>query len=53
MIHDRDRLDDMRKQSELIKELQLAYKQGNKEKVKSIESRLAPDVVTALKHPWA
>ena len=52
MTHDRDRLEDMRKQSELIKELQLAYKQGNKEKVKSIESRLAPDVVTALRHPW-
>lgn len=53
MTQDRDRLDDMRRQSELIKDLQLAYKQGDKEKVKRIESRLAPDVISAIKHPWA
>ena len=53
MVNDKDRLEDMRRQNELVKELQLAYKQGDKEKVKNIESRLTPDIIFAAKHPWA
>jgi hypothetical protein len=54
MSKDKDRMEDMRRQSELKAKLQLAYKQGDLETVRKIEKILAPDEEKAtIKHPWA
>ena len=44
----------MKKQSELSIELQMAFKRGDTATVKRIERLLAPDEnKTKIKHPWA
>lgn len=43
MLHDNNKREEMRLQEILRNELQLAYKQGDIEKVKKLERRLAPD----------
>jgi hypothetical protein len=43
----KDKVEEMRKQELLRAEMQLAYKQGDIDKVKRIEARLAPDEMEA------
>ena len=50
---DKEKVLDMRRQEELKTELQLAYKKGDTKTQAKIEKRLAPEVVRAVKHPWA
>lgn len=46
MLHDSNKREEMRSQEILRNELQLAYKQGDRETVKKLERRLAPDEET-------
>ncbi len=51
---DKDQRDRMRRQEELKIELQLAFKQGDSDRVRRLERLLAPDEEgPAVKHPWA
>lgn len=54
LARDKNLREDMRRQDELRLEYQMAYKQGDMDKVKRIEKLLAPDEEgPAMKHPWA
>ena len=53
MAVDTERQERMKSQQKLQTELHLAYKSGDTRTQARIERLLAPDVVTAVKHPWA
>ena len=53
MAVDTERQERMKSQQKLQTELHLAYKSGNTKAQARIERLLAPDVVKAVKHPWA
>lgn len=53
MLQDKDLREDMKRQSQLNTELQLAFKRGDTATVQRIERMLAPDVKQTVKHPWA
>ena len=54
MVLNKDQRESMRRQDQLKTELQLAFKQGDSDKVRRLEKLLAPDEEgPAVKHPWA
>ena len=53
MSMDKERQERMKSQQKLQTELHLAYKSGDTKTQARIERLLAPDIVKAVKHPWA